>query len=108
MFLIYPALMMAALIIVGALVRPALDRVRWLVNRSVLIALAGAAWALIILIVADLAGMRHIRTVNAVAVGPVLCVLLSLFVYALLYLPLEAFYRTRHRVRSIRERLGQP
>lgn len=108
MFLICPALMMAALIIVGALVRPALDRVRWLVDRSVLIGLAGAAWALMILTIADLAGMRHIRTIDAIAVSPVLCVLFSLLLYVLLYLPLKGFYRVRSHMRSLCKWLGQP
>ncbi len=62
------------------------DRRRWFIDRSFRFALWAAAWCCVVLVLRSLLGATH-EGLSYVAVGPIVLIVLSLFVLALLEIP---------------------
>ncbi|KTS24796.1 hypothetical protein NS228_16635 [Methylobacterium indicum] len=62
------------------------ERRRWFIDRSFRFALWAAAWCCVVLVLRSLLGATH-EGLSYVAVGPIVLIVLSLFVLALLEIP---------------------
>jgi uncharacterized membrane protein len=62
------------------------ERRRWFIDRSFHFALCAAAWCCVVLVLRSLMGATH-EGLSYVAVGPIILIMLSLFVLVLLEIP---------------------
>lgn len=62
------------------------ERMRWFIDRSFRFALWAAAWCCVVLVLRSLLGATH-EGLSYVAVGPIMLIMLSLFVLVLLDIP---------------------